>query len=1217
VENGILHYVHIASLQSIFQQIQQKQENNTNSKRFYSGIKSLKTSPNGYKQRLFTKEIRAIKILSQKNKNHCIENFLLCIGADNDMHLKGKTFHIRDENALSGLISFDLVNEWYIHDNSQKRIQLTAGPRHVKLHLELSSDNKHIAMFFETSSKQQLGTEQNQSFYGAVFVMKFEPSITNPKASEPYQQLKEFSNSASINNVTFLRVLPITNVSVDLTMAPTSLFVTTNRTIFEAELKTSSTLNITNIEAKVDFSTKDGIASQNVVASPLLKRSIPSISRNQMMIENQRQLERSRQGNVFRPNFASTFDASLLVLSDFNLFLYAPRNISGRGSLVEDGPLNVKLDSTLGSAEYRIVRWYNNYLIVVHKKPNSSLDKSLTYFIKIFDLEHKYMVCDQVLKPNIASTVQLTSFNMIDVITCPLASSILIVTKDDSDLESLSVYVLKEKDLDSKLNLLNKKYAYPYAIALSKQCQSINSEVYKASIRTKYGDYLFSKGMLEEAIQQYILTIGHLEPSYIIRKFLDIKKNSYLIQYLYALHIKGYANSDHTGLMLNCFMRLDEEDMDMEEQSDDTLVAAANEEKMDTMNEMDEVLQENLKRLMEYIKEKNKEKVFQLFIDEMNLLNYDADTAIQLFRSKGYRSQSLKLAEAVVAKRINDYSIHNWIIKINMEDFPNGTKKGPDGIARLNLSYEDALKHIESLELPLAAKFMLSYGKVLVSKLERQATNVLIRLCTHYKPIPKSVPIHDRYWNVTHLMVETDRAKRLATINSSLNTDTRNKKNLRNLIKFHVDDPADYIFAFSNKTEWLLIFLEVVTRFHEREYGDHRLNRVMYNTLLELYLINWSRSQSHSPQNHDDSSIKVATAANEQIVEQYTPPNQLNELTQSYAIFPVQEQDLYDSFEKRAWDLLTMDSLSPNETAHYDQEHALVLVQSKKFERGILYLYEKLGLKYDIVQYYIDKNMLDVEKKFKHIYDACLKCVDGHYTNDYNLWVQVLSYFASGHARKLDAGLSKSYLDRVLNEIEARNVLPPLVIVQTLAQQNSETELGTIKKYLTQKLQEEQQNIIKQQHEIEELQRETERLTAEVNELQTSAKIFQLTLCSYCNTELDLPAVHFLCMHSYHQRCLEIEECPKCAKEHREAVEQMERITSRGNSMISSSVNDQSITNQSPKITSGETHDEFFKMLKDSSDGFKRVADMFGTSIFSNQPIDDQYSWDDDSDMML
>ena len=30
-------------------------------------------------------------------------------------------------------------------------------------------------------------------------------------------------------------------------------------------------------------------------------------------------------------------------------------------------------------------------------------------------------------------------------------------------------------------------------------------------------------------------------------------------------------------------------------------------------------------------------------------------------------------------------------------------------------------------------------------------------------------------------------------------------------------------------------------------------------------------------------------------------------------------------------------------------------------------------------------------------------------------------------------------------------------------------------------------------------------------------QVFQLSKCSACHTPLDLPSVHFLCMHSFHQ----------------------------------------------------------------------------------------------------
>lgn len=38
-----------------------------------------------------------------------------------------------------------------------------------------------------------------------------------------------------------------------------------------------------------------------------------------------------------------------------------------------------------------------------------------------------------------------------------------------------------------------------------------------------------------------------------------------------------------------------------------------------------------------------------------------------------------------------------------------------------------------------------------------------------------------------------------------------------------------------------------------------------------------------------------------------------------------------------------------------------------------------------------------------------------------------------------------------------------------------------------------------------------------MRDLKTQARVFQNNRCSACQAPLDLPAVHFLCMHSFHQ----------------------------------------------------------------------------------------------------
>ncbi len=55
---------------------------------------------------------------------------------------------------------------------------------------------------------------------------------------------------------------------------------------------------------------------------------------------------------------------------------------------------------------------------------------------------------------------------------------------------------------------------------------------------------------------QYVRTIGFMEPSFVIRKFLDAQRIHNLTLYLQALHQKNLATSDHTTLLLNCYTNL-------------------------------------------------------------------------------------------------------------------------------------------------------------------------------------------------------------------------------------------------------------------------------------------------------------------------------------------------------------------------------------------------------------------------------------------------------------------------------------------------------------------------------------------------------------------------------------------------------------------------------------------------------------------------------------
>jgi hypothetical protein len=75
---------------------------------------------------------------------------------------------------------------------------------------------------------------------------------------------------------------------------------------------------------------------------------------------------------------------------------------------------------------------------------------------------------------------------------------------------------LKEKPTPEKLDMLYRRSHYVTALGLASTQRLDPSSV--ADIHRQYGDHLYAKGDYDAAMQQFVQTIGHLQPSYVIRK---------------------------------------------------------------------------------------------------------------------------------------------------------------------------------------------------------------------------------------------------------------------------------------------------------------------------------------------------------------------------------------------------------------------------------------------------------------------------------------------------------------------------------------------------------------------------------------------------------------------------------------------------------------------------------------------------------------------------
>ena len=55
-------------------------------------------------------------------------------------------------------------------------------------------------------------------------------------------------------------------------------------------------------------------------------------------------------------------------------------------------------------------------------------------------------------------------------------------------------------------------------------------------------------------------------------------------------------------------------------------------------------------------------------------------------------------------------------------------------------------------------------------------------------------------------------------------------------------------------------------------------------------------------------------------------------------------------------------------------------------------------------------------------------------------------------------------------------------------------------------------------------------MQAEIAEIDRGPRVFQNSKCASCHGPLELPTVHFLCMHSFHVACLgdNDQECLIC-----------------------------------------------------------------------------------------
>lgn len=255
-----------------------------------------------------------------------------------------------------------------------------------------------------------------------------------------------------------------------------------------------------------------------------------------------------------------------------------------------------------------------------------------------------------------------------------------------------------------------------------------------------------------------------------------------------------------------------------------------------------------------------------------------------------------------------------------------------------------------------------------------------------------------------------------------------------------------------------------------------------------------------------------------------------------------------------------------------ESSNVLLLSHLSNFSDGTRLVKEQSGLHFDIFRSYTSAK--DTR--------GAIKALRKYGPEEPQLYPAALAYLTSDPKILQEAGSQE--LAEVLAKIDKDGLMAPLQVIQTLVGHSGASSgvatMGMIKPYLHETIERERQEISANRRRISAFRTETEQKRTELADIGSKPAVFQASRCADCGQQLDLPVVHFLCKHSFHQRCLrgggvdgEL-ECPQCSKD---------------NATIRAL--------RSTQIETAGKHELFRAELERSEDRFGTVADWFGRGV--------------------
>jgi hypothetical protein len=259
-----------------------------------------------------------------------------------------------------------------------------------------------------------------------------------------------------------------------------------------------------------------------------------------------------------------------------------------------------------------------------------------------------------------------------------------------------------------------------------------------------------------------------------------------------------------------------------------------------------------------------------------------------------------------------------------------------------------------------------------------------------------------------------------------------------------------------------------------------------------------------------------------------------------------------------------------------DTSNVLLLSHLSNFKDGTVLVREQAGLRFDIFRSYTSAK--DTR--------GAIKALRKYGPEEPQLYPAALAYFTSDPRILEDAG---DELHVVLKKIDDDGLMAPLQVIQTLST-NAVATMGMVKTYLQATIDRERKEINNNRQLITSYRTETLEKRAEIQDLTTKPQTFNATRCAFCGSQLTLPAVHFMCKHSFHATCINVGEtegggvegdCTVCRKDSegiRAFVRSQEEVAGR--------------------------HELFLDAVARGGDRFGTVSEFFGRGVMENTVVE-------------